>query len=396
MQQDVEDVRVRLFDLVEQHDTVRLAAHGLSELAALVIADVSRRGTNETRDGELLHVLGHVDAHEVVLIVEQAVGEGLCKLRLADARGTEEEEAADRAVRVCDACTRALDCLGDEAHGLVLTDDTLVNDLVEAQQLFALTLHQTADGDARPLADDIGDLVFGHGVVHHGVVARVLFGRGLGVLELLFEGREVRVFELCGLFVLEVRLRALDLAVHLLDLALELLHAVHAALFRLPAGLHGVELFLFIGKLFLELLETVARELVVFLLEGHLFDLLLHDLAAQIVELCGHRVDLRADHRAGLIDEVDGLVGQETVGDIAVGERRGGDKRVVVNANAVIDLIALLQAAQDGNGVLDRRLVDHDGLEAALEGGVLFDILAVLVERGRADAVQLAASQHRL
>ena len=115
-----------------------------------------------------------------------------------------------------------------------------------------------------------------------------------------------------------------------------------------------------------------------------------------IVELCGHGVDLRADHRAGLIDEVDGLVGQETVGDIAVGERRGGDKRVVVDANAVIDLIALLQAAQDGNGVLDRRLVDHDGLEAALEGGVLFDILAVLVERGRADAVQLAAGQHRL
>ena len=33
---------------------------------------------------------------------------------------------------------------------------------------------------------------------------------------------------------------------------------------------------------------------------------------------------------------------------------------------------------------------------AALEGGVLFDILAVLVERGRADAVQLAAGQHGL
>ena len=331
-----------------------------------------------------------------MLIIEQAVGERLGKLCLADARGAEEEEAADRAVRVRNACARALDGLGDEAHRLVLTDDTLVKDLVEAQQLFALALHQTADGDARPLADDIGDLVFSHGVVHHGVVARVLFGRGLGVLELLFKSREVRVFELCGLFILEVCLRALDLAVHLLDLALELLHAVHAALFRFPAGLHGVELFLFIGKLFLELLETVARELVVFLLEGHLFDLLLHDLAAQIVELCGHRVDLRADHRAGLIDEVDGLVGQETVGDIAVGERRGGDKRVVVDANAVIDLIALLQAAQDGNGVLDRRLVDHDGLEAALEGGVLFDILAVLVERGRADAVQLAAGEHRL
>ena len=60
------------------------------------------------------------------------------------------------------------------------------------------------------------------------------------------------------------------------------------------------------------------------------------------------------------------------------------------------DLIALFQAAEDGDGVLHRRLVDLNGLEAALERGVLFDILAVLVKRGRTDAVQLAAGEHRL
>ena len=43
-----------------------------------------------------------------------------------------------------------------------------------------------------------------------------------------------------------------------------------------------------------------------------------------------------------------------------------------------------------------RRLVDEDRLEAAGEGGVLLDMLAVFVERGRADAVQLAARQRRL
>ncbi len=94
--------------------------------------------------------------------------------------------------------------------------------------------------------------------MHHGALARVLFCRSLGILELLFEGREVGVLELCGLLILKVCLRALDLAVHLLDLALELLHAVHAALFGFPAGLHGVELLLLVGKLFLELFKTVA------------------------------------------------------------------------------------------------------------------------------------------
>ena len=43
-----------------------------------------------------------------------------------------------------------------------------------------------------------------------------------------------------------------------------------------------------------------------------------------------------------------------------------------------------------------RGLVDHHRLEPALEGRVLLDVLAVLVEGGRADHVQLAAGQHGL
>ena len=43
-----------------------------------------------------------------------------------------------------------------------------------------------------------------------------------------------------------------------------------------------------------------------------------------------------------------------------------------------------------------RRLADLDRLEPALERGVLLEVLAVLVERGRADGLQLAAGQHRL
>ena len=41
-------------------------------------------------------------------------------------------------------------------------------------------------------------------------------------------------------------------------------------------------------------------------------------------------------------------------------------------------------------------LLDLDRLEAALEGGVLLEVLAVLVEGGRADGLQLATGQHRL
>ena len=98
----------------------------------------------------------------------------------------------------------------------------------------------------------------------------------------------------------------------------------------------------------------------------------------------------------GFVDEVDGLVGQEAVGDVAVRQRRRRDDRRVGDAHAVVQLVFFLQAAQDRDRVLDRRLVDEDRLEAPGQRRVLLDMLAIFVERGRADAVQLAARQRGL
>ena len=56
----------------------------------------------------------------------------------------------------------------------------------------------------------------------------------------------------------------------------------------------------------------------------------------------------------------------------------------------------LLEAAQNGDGVLHGWRLDQDWLEAPLQGRVFFDVLAVFVERGGADAVQFAAGQHGL
>ena len=62
----------------------------------------------------------------------------------------------------------------------------------------------------------------------------------------------------------------------------------------------------------------------------------------------------------------------------------------------VVRLVAVAQALQDLDGVGDGRLLHLDRLEAPLEGGVLLEVLAVLVEGGGADRLQLAPSQHRL
>ena len=58
--------------------------------------------------------------------------------------------------------------------------------------------------------------------------------------------------------------------------------------------------------------------------------------------------------------------------------------------------VARLEAAEDRDRVLDVRLADEHRLEPPLQGRVLLDVLAILVERRRADAPQLAAGERRL
>ena len=129
------------------------------------------------------------------------------------------------------------------------------------------------------------------------------------------------------------------------------------------------------------------------------FLLLLDDLGDLVLELLVVRRGLHAldaQARAGLVDEVDGLVGQVAVGDVAVGQVGRGDERLVGDRDPVVGLVAVAQTLQDLDGVGHGRLVDLDRLEPALEGRVLLEVLAVLVERGGADGLQLTAGQHRL
>ena len=62
----------------------------------------------------------------------------------------------------------------------------------------------------------------------------------------------------------------------------------------------------------------------------------------------------------------------------------------------MVQLEAVLEAPQDRDRVLRARRLDHDRLEPALQGRVLFDVLSVLIEGRRPDAVQFATGEHGL
>ncbi len=161
LQQDVEDLVMRLLDLVEEDHGVGLAPDGFGQLAALLVADVAGRRADQTRHRVLLHVFAHIDADHVVLAVEERLGQGLGELGLADAGRPEEDERTDRAAGVLDTGAGPDDRVRDQAHRLVLADHPAVQDLVEPQQLVALAFDQTGDRNAGPLRDDLGDLLLG-------------------------------------------------------------------------------------------------------------------------------------------------------------------------------------------------------------------------------------------
>ena len=72
------------------------------------------------------------------------------------------------------------------------------------------------------------------------------------------------------------------------------------------------------------------------------------------------------------------------------------DQRRILDLHLVMHLVPLFEPAQNRDRVLDRGLPHEDRLKPSLERRILLDVLSIFVERGRADAAQLAASQGRL
>jgi hypothetical protein len=114
------------------------------------------------------------------------------------------------------------------------------------------------------------------------------------------------------------------------------------------------------------------------------------------IDLQWHRVDLDPEHRGRLVDQIDGFVRKEAIGDVAVRESPGGDDGAIGDAYTVVHLVTFLEAAEDRYGIFDARLRREDRLEAPLQRRIGLYVLAVLVQCGRADDAQMPAGEQRL
>ena len=276
--------------------------------------------------------LTHVDLDERVGVTEKELGQRLGQLGLSHAGRPGEDERARRPLRVFKACAGAPDRLGDRLDGVILADDALVKLILHAQQARGLLFGQLEHRNAGPVAQNFSDLF---------------------VINL---GDDIEIPCTPLLFALCTLRDQLLLFVPQRRSLLEVLRIDRGLL--LPAG---------VGDPLIELAQ---------------------------IRRSGHPADSHPG--PGLIDQVDRLVGQEPIVDIAVCQGGGGHDRRIGDRDPVMRLVAITQALEDLNGVRHRRFTHLDGLEPTLQRGVLLDVLAVLIERGRADGLQLPARQFRL
>ena len=298
-------------------------------MAALLVAHVARGRADQAGDSKLLHILAHIDLDERLLVAEHLGRELLREHRLANARGADEEERADRAARILQVGAGAAQGAGDRDGGNILADDGLLQLGLHLEQLLVVLLLHSGQRDAGPVGDHL----------HH---------------QVLVDGDALFVSAL-------------------LPIGGDLLFA-------------GAELFLLIAELGGLLEVLVADRLLLLGADGL-------DLGREVLDVGGAAEGGDAGAGAGLIHHVDRLVRQEAAGDVAIGELGGRFQRRIGEDGLVVVLILAADPLEDEDGILDRGGLDLDRLEAAIEGGVLLDVLAVLVEGRGANALELAAGE---
>ena len=332
LQQNVEDIGVRLLDLIEQHHRVRTLTHGLRKLAALVEAHVTRRRTHQARHAVLFHVFGHVEGDKRVLGVEQELGQRLGKLGFTHAGRTQENKRTRRSFRVFQACARTTDSLGQRRNGFILANDALVQHAFHAQQLRGFRFRKVGHRHARGHRYHIGHFFF-------------------------------RDF--------------LDFLAAVFGKVLYCLVALGAQLFFLVAQLRG--------------LLVILRGNGSSALFGHLAQLFF-----QLAHFFGQHHVADAHARARFVNHVNGLVGQETILNVALGQRYRRLQRFVGEMHVMVRLVAVAQAFHDANGLFRGRFGNRKRLETARQGAVLLEVLAEFFKRGGANNLNLTTAQRRL
>ena len=244
------------------------------------------------------------------------------------------------------------------------------------QQLFALALQHSRNGNTRPSAHHFSNIVGRNLLAHHAFSCLRGLQLLLNALDIVVKLFQLAIPNLGHTFVIALAFGPIGLVVQAFNLQLVLLNLVYQRPFALPFGPECLLLFAQFGYILIQLRHL---GLIVFALNGLSFNLQLLKATGYFVQFFGHRVAFHSQFCCRLVHQVDGLVGQKAVGDVAFRQLHGGDTGIVLYAHFVMVLVTLLNATQNGNGAKLIGFVYHHGLEAALQRFVFFEVLLILV-----------------
>ncbi len=151
-------------------------------------------------------------------------------------------------VRIGEAGAVAADGIGHANQRVFLSDHALAQALLHVHQFLGFAFEQAADGNAGPLADQRGDVLFVHFFLEHAAVLLRLGQLLLRLVELALGGHQLAVTDLGHARQIAGTLGALFLRLELLDVLFQLANRANGVLLDLPAGLARVGLLAQIGQ----------------------------------------------------------------------------------------------------------------------------------------------------
>ena len=189
--------------------------------------------------------------------------------------------------------------------------------IIEVEQFFPFAGHHLGDRNASPAADDGGDIFFAYFFLQE--LRIFMFCQELFlVVQLFLQFRQFAVFQFRRLGQVVVPFGFGHFVLYGIHFLLDGLCAQDGLLFFIPFFLELCFLGLQFFFLFRNLCQAFLGGVVCFLVQGLFFDFQLHNLMADFVERCRHGFDFRTQLSCGFIDQVDGFIRQETVGNVAV------------------------------------------------------------------------------
>ena len=230
LQQHVEDVGVRLFDLVEQDHLVGPAPHRLGQARRPRHSRHSPAARRSAATTECFSMYSDMSMRTIALSSSNRnSASALVSSVLPTPVGPRNRNEPIGRFGSCNPARarRIAFDTATTASSWPITRRRRFSSML--QQLFALARQHLVDRDAGPARHDAGDVLGGHRLFEHAALFRAL-----GFLELAFELGDHAVGQFAGAAPIAAALRLVELGAGLVELLLELLRAGELVLLGLP------------------------------------------------------------------------------------------------------------------------------------------------------------------